>query len=84
MIGLIGGTMMLVGVALIVLPVPAFLVIPAGLAVLATEFAWAKRWLHKIKEMVQRNKPGEQSGTQASDTKPSEHREVVGSNDERP
>jgi hypothetical protein len=32
-------------VALIVLPGPAFLVIPAGLAILATEFLWARRLL---------------------------------------
>jgi hypothetical protein len=40
---LIGGTILLIGVALIVLPGPAFIVIPIGLAILATEFAWAKR-----------------------------------------
>jgi tellurite resistance protein TerC len=41
----IGGTVLLIGVALIVLPGPAFLVIPAGLAILATEFLWARRLL---------------------------------------
>jgi uncharacterized protein (TIGR02611 family) len=53
-IGLIGGTVLLIGVVLIVLPGPAFLVIPAGLAILATEFAWAKRWLNKIKELMKK------------------------------
>jgi hypothetical protein len=42
-VGLIGGTILLIGVALIVLPGPAFIVIPIGLAILATEFAWAQR-----------------------------------------
>ncbi|HSP45588.1 MAG TPA: PGPGW domain-containing protein [Chthoniobacterales bacterium] len=42
-VGLIGGTVLLIGVALIVLPGPAFIVIPIGLAILATEFAWAQR-----------------------------------------
>ena len=42
-IALIGGTVLLIGVALIVLPGPAFIVIPIGLAILATEFAWAQR-----------------------------------------
>lgn len=44
-IGVVGATVLLVGIALLVLPGPAFVVIPAGLAILAIEFAWAKRWL---------------------------------------
>ena len=44
-IGVIGGTVVLVGVAMIVLPGPAFIVIPAGLAILSVEFAFARRWL---------------------------------------
>ena len=47
-----GGTLLLVGMALIVLPGPALLVIPAGLAVLATEFLWARRALRRCKGMV--------------------------------
>jgi tellurite resistance protein TerC len=46
-VGTIGGIVLLVGILMIFLPGPAFLVIPAGLAILATEFGWAKRWLHK-------------------------------------
>ncbi len=48
-IAVIGGTVVLFGIALVVLPGPAFIVIPAGLAILATEFAWAGRWLEKAK-----------------------------------
>jgi tellurite resistance protein TerC len=44
----IGATVLLIGIALIVLPGPAFVVIPAGLAILATEYAWARRWLKKV------------------------------------
>ncbi len=44
-IAVVGGTLLALGIALIVLPGPAFLVIPAGLAILAIEFAWARRWL---------------------------------------
>jgi Putative transmembrane protein (PGPGW) len=51
-IALIGGTVLLIGVALIVLPGPAFIVIPIGLAILATEFAWARRAVSKAKAMV--------------------------------
>ena len=46
----IGGTVVLVGVAMIALPGPAFLVIPAGLAILGLEFAWARRWLRRIRD----------------------------------
>jgi tellurite resistance protein TerC len=49
-VGLVGGTVLAVGVALIVLPGPAFVVIPLGLAILGLEFAWARLWLRKVKE----------------------------------
>jgi tellurite resistance protein TerC len=49
-VAVVGGTVLLVGVALIVLPGPAFVVIPVGLAILSLEFAWARRWLRKVKE----------------------------------
>jgi uncharacterized protein (TIGR02611 family) len=52
-IGIIGGTVLIFGIALIVLPGPAFIVIPAGLAILATEFAWAAHWLEKMKKSAQ-------------------------------
>ncbi len=39
----VGVTVLLIGVAMIVLPGPAIIVIPFGLAILASEFAWARR-----------------------------------------
>jgi hypothetical protein len=36
------------------LPGPAFVVIPVGLAILATEFAWARRAVIKARAMVAR------------------------------
>src|SRR5688572_6204205 len=45
-----GGALLILGVALIVLPGPAIIVIPLGLAVLATEFPWAARLLRYLKE----------------------------------
>jgi tellurite resistance protein TerC len=45
----IGFTVLITGLAMVVLPGPAILVIPAGLAILATEFVWAKRLLDKIR-----------------------------------
>ncbi len=55
-IAVIGGTVLLLGIVLIVLPGPASLVIPAGLAILATEFAWAKHWLDKIRSVLRRKR----------------------------
>jgi tellurite resistance protein TerC len=49
----VGGTVLVVGFAMIVLPGPAFVVIPAGLGILAIEFAWARSWLRKIKAKAQ-------------------------------
>jgi tellurite resistance protein TerC len=48
----IGATVFLIGVALLVLPGPAFIVIPIGLAILATEYAWARNWLRKVRQMA--------------------------------
>ena len=49
-IAVAGFSVLCLGVAMIVLPGPAFIVIPAGLGILAIEFAWAKRWLAHVKE----------------------------------
>jgi uncharacterized protein (TIGR02611 family) len=48
-IAIAGFSVLCVGVAMIVLPGPAFVVIPAGLGILALEFAWAKRALAEAK-----------------------------------
>lgn len=49
-VAVFGVTILALGVALIVLPGPAFLVIPLGLTILATEFLWARRLLRRMKE----------------------------------
>ena len=51
-VAIIGGTVVLIGVALIVLPGPAFIVIPVGLGILATEFAWARRAIRRARVMI--------------------------------
>lgn len=56
-VAVIGGTVLAVGLALVVLPGPAFLVIPAGLAILAMEFAWAGRWLRKARNLLPTTRP---------------------------
>ena len=43
-IAVIGGTVVLLGIALIFLPGPSSVVIPVGFVILASEFAWA-RWI---------------------------------------
>ena len=44
--------MLCIGMAMLVLPGPAIVVIPIGLGILATEFVWARNLLHKIKERL--------------------------------
>ena len=51
-VAVVGGTIVALGVAMLVLPGPAFVVIPAGVAVLALEFAWARRWLRIVRERI--------------------------------
>ena len=51
-IALIGGTVVLIGVAMLVLPGPGVLVIAGGLAILATEFIWARRAMRNEKSAV--------------------------------
>jgi tellurite resistance protein TerC len=46
----IGGTVLLLGVAMLVLPGPGMIVAPAGLAILATEFIWARRLLTRVRD----------------------------------
>ena len=49
---LIGISIVLIGCILFFTPGPAIIVIPAGLALLATEFIWAKKLLNKFKEVT--------------------------------
>jgi Ca2+-transporting ATPase len=67
-VGLCGGGVILVGLAMIVLPGSAMLVIPLGLAVLSTEFIWAKRWLNKAKELISKNTIQTPPGTSIIET----------------
>lgn len=68
----VGGTVVLMGVIMIVTPGPAVVVIPAGLAILALEFAWARRWLDRLKKtagtayrMIRPDKPANPPGGDA-------------------
>ena len=53
-VAVIGFTILGIGIAMIVLPGPAILVIPLGLSVLATEFVWAKTFLEKLRSRLKR------------------------------
>lgn len=55
-VGILGGLVLFVGIAMLILPGPALLVIPAGLAILATQFEWARRWLDKAKDTIHRKR----------------------------
>jgi len=55
-VGIIGFTVLLIGIVMIVLPGPSLLVIPAGLAILGTEFMWARNLLKKLKNIRLRKK----------------------------
>jgi hypothetical protein len=43
LIGAIGCSVILIGLVMIVLPGPAIIIVPLGFAILASEFAWARR-----------------------------------------
>lgn len=68
----VGMVTLLVGVALLVLPGPGLVVMLLGLAILATEFTWAKHSMHRVKHhgnritrgVTRRKKPG----TETTDT----------------
>jgi len=49
-IAVIGGTVVVIGLVMIVLPGPALVVIPIGLGILGLEFAWARRWLARVRD----------------------------------
>jgi uncharacterized protein (TIGR02611 family) len=62
----VGFTLLAAGVAMLVLPGPAFVVIPIGLALLSLEFAWAENLLESALEKgeVAKRKAAETTATQ--------------------
>lgn len=53
-----GFTILITGIAMIVLPGPAIIVVPIGLGILATEFLWARRLLKKAQNTFSKIKKG--------------------------
>ena len=52
-VAVLGGLLTLAGIALLVLPGPGFVLVAAGLAVLATRFSWAKKPLDYAKDKAE-------------------------------
>jgi len=48
-VGVVGLTVLALGVAMIVTPGPGWLVILLGLSILSAEFVWARRLLRRVK-----------------------------------
>jgi uncharacterized protein (TIGR02611 family) len=63
---LLGLVVLAVGIAMLALPGPAFVVIPIGLAILSLEFAWAERLLEKA--LIK----GEEARRKAADASPAQ------------
>ncbi|HET6629220.1 MAG TPA: PGPGW domain-containing protein [Woeseiaceae bacterium] len=51
-VAVVGTTVLLLGIVMLVTPGPALVVIPAGLAILGLEFAWARYWLRKARRTI--------------------------------
>ena len=63
---LLGLAILAVGIAMLALPGPAFVVIPIGLAILSLEFVWAERLLEKA--LIK----GEEAKRKAADASPAQ------------
>ena len=72
-VSVVGATVLLIGIALLVLPGPALVVIPVGLVILATEYAWARRLLRKLRRIAKNVVSGRES-TAMRDPASSSHR----------
>jgi tellurite resistance protein TerC len=49
-IGIVGGTVLVLGIVMMVTPGPGIPAILVGLGILGIEFAWARIWLRKAKQ----------------------------------
>jgi tellurite resistance protein TerC len=69
-VGVIGTTILLIGVAMLALPGPGLLVIIGGLALLGTEFVWARRLLRRVKKTARNLRNGwkDRGGAKEGDT----------------
>jgi hypothetical protein len=49
-VGVLGGVSLAAGIVMIFFPGPAFIFIPLGILLLASEFKWAEPWARKVLE----------------------------------
>ena len=54
-VSVIGFTIFIIGIFLIFFPGPAFIIIPVGLTILATEYVWARNLLEKVKKVIRKS-----------------------------
>ncbi len=75
-IGVTGITVLLSGLAMVILPGPAVVVIPLGLAILATEFVWGGRLLERgrVTVSLKERKPKPLRGQSSRNIEASPHR----------
>jgi uncharacterized protein (TIGR02611 family) len=52
-VGVIGTAVIIAGLFMLVLPGPGILTVVAGLAILASEFDWAERWMHRLRDRAE-------------------------------
>ncbi|MDH3491186.1 MAG: PGPGW domain-containing protein [Gammaproteobacteria bacterium] len=60
-VGVVGVTVLLLGVVMIVTPGPAIVVIPVGLTILSIEFTWARMWLKRLRKTISRRSSTERN-----------------------
>jgi len=53
-ISIVGGILLIIGIIMIIVPGPAYLIIPAGLGILGTEYQWAKQMHEKVKKILKK------------------------------
>ncbi|MEW6116621.1 MAG: PGPGW domain-containing protein [Nitrospirota bacterium] len=56
LVAVVGFAVLAGGIAMIILPGPAVVVIPLGLGILSTEFSWARGLLRAVKTKLQNGK----------------------------
>ena len=53
-VGVIGGTLLVLGIVMLVAPGPGLIGIAVALALLASEFVWARVWLKRVRDRADR------------------------------
>jgi tellurite resistance protein TerC len=72
-----GITLLGIGLLMLVLPGPGILAIVAALALLGLEFAWARHWLRRVKEVTRSVHDGVRSRIGYSERRPPPERKQL-------